>query len=185
MQESRSTREARLLGERDAVIVSRTVAGKTVADIASELGISTDTVYRRMRLPHVKAALADARAAEVRPLVDAAVGNIRSSVERLAAVRDDDTARPGDRIRACVALLDWALDLWQIAEVLPRLAAVEAALGVNGANTDCPPTTLTPPPVGPGIVADDIDEDTWAADGDLCRPLDPSIVAGLPSPGAR
>jgi hypothetical protein len=41
-------------------------------------------------------------------------------------LRDAETSRDGDRIREPVAILDWFRAVWEVAEVMPRLAALEA-----------------------------------------------------------
>lgn len=120
------------LTPREAQIVARTVAGDTPTAIAAALGLSVHTCYRCLRLAHVKLAITEARAAEVRPLVAQAVGEAQKSVERLVAVRDGETTRDGDRVRASVAILAWFRDVWQMGEVLPRIAAVEAAINNVG-----------------------------------------------------
>lgn len=153
MQEFESTGG---LTPREARIVTLTLAGWTPTQIAAELGVSVHTVYRCLRLAHVKLAITEARAAEVRPLVAQAVGEVQKSVERLVAVRDGETTRDGDRIRASVAILDWFRDVWQMGEVLPRIAAIEATLAARIA--DAPRNENHTPgvgPVPPGLVEDD------------------------------
>ncbi len=148
------------LNDREACVVSRTVAGESVERIADALEISVFTVYRLRRLPHVRLALTEARAAEVRPLVAQALGEVEKSVQTLAAIRDSDFTRNGDRIRASTAILDWFTKVWEVAEVMPRLAALEAQLAPS-ADSDTPPghtintTSVRPTAVPPGMVADD------------------------------
>src|SRR5687767_506173 len=102
MQEIEST-EA--LDARDALIVARTVAGDTPTAIAAAEGVSVHTVYRRLKLPHVRIAITEARAAEVRPLVDQATGEVSRSVATLVAIRDNEELRADVRIRAATSLL--------------------------------------------------------------------------------
>lgn len=150
-----------VLDDRDGLIVARTVAGKTPTAIAAELDVSVHTVYRRLKQPHVRLALTEARAAEVRPLVEQAVGEARKSVARLVGVRDADTTRDGDRIRASTAILDWFRDVWEMGEVMPRIAAIEAQLAAHAGEGEHDPQHSNQPttPVGPcppGLVADDL-----------------------------
>ncbi|QDU19487.1 helix-turn-helix domain-containing protein [Urbifossiella limnaea] len=145
------------LDARDAYIVAGTVAGKTPTVIAAELGVSVHTIYRRLKAAPVRQALTEARAAEVRPLVAQAVGEVQKSVERLVAVRDGETTRDGDRIRASVAILDWFSRVWEMGEVLPRIAALEAQLAASALiiETTNQHTSCNIDAVPEGMVADD------------------------------
>jgi hypothetical protein len=148
------------LTDRDALIVSRTIAGKTPTAIAAELDVSVHTVYRRLKHPHVRLALTEARTGEVRPLVNQALGEVQKSIERLVAVRDGETTRDGDRIRASVAILDWFRNVWEMAEVMPRVANLESQIAnIQAADIeqelDHTPHIAHVRPVPFGMVADD------------------------------
>lgn len=146
----------------DAKVIAATAAGMSPAAAAAELGISPQTVYRVLRKPLVRLALIEARAADVRPLVAHALAEVNKSIAQLVRVRDGETTRDADRIRASTAVLDWFRNVYQMGEVGPRLASLEAQLAAS-ADAGRPAalqTTTTDPTVGPvppaGLLADDL-----------------------------
>jgi hypothetical protein len=154
----RNTDTTDALNDRDARIVALTLAGKSPAQCAAELDCAISTVYRRLQTPHVRVALAEARAGEVRPLVERALTEAQKSVERLVQVRDGELTRDGDRIRAACALLTWFKDMYELSEVMPRLAALEgqlAARTLDGRDADASPNTPHCGAVPPGLVEGD------------------------------
>lgn len=156
MQESLSSP----LRDRDSVIVTARLAGLTIPEIAVQTGYSTDTIYRRLRDPHVKAALTEGRAAAVAPMVRQALTEVERSVKVLAEVRDN-AARDSDKTRAAVELLNWFRNVWELAELAPRLAALEAQLAAratDGRDADTTRNENHNPHSGavpPGLVEDD------------------------------
>ncbi len=116
------------LSEMDRAIVAGRLARRPVTEIALSINRSTECVYRRLRTPAVRVALADARMEDVQPLLDQARNEVQSSITTLAAIRDNAQSATA-RIRACEAILGWWRSLLELCEILPRLAALEAATG--------------------------------------------------------
>jgi hypothetical protein len=90
--------------------------------------VSVATVYRRTRDPLFQAKLAEARAAEFRPLAAQAVAAVGPALDRLRQIAHDASVHASTRVRALVALVELALRLHSEVNVLPRLASLEAAL---------------------------------------------------------
>lgn len=115
------------LDGRDSEIVDLFAAGQSVADVASTLGLSASTVYRHLRRPAVRAALAATRAERWRPVADELRSGVSIAVRRLQYLtehaRQESTA-----VRAAVALVELALKLDELCEVKTRVAALEAIL---------------------------------------------------------
>lgn len=120
------------LNERDNTVVARRLAGQTVPEIAVALGCSVDTVYRSLRRPAVRVALAMARSEEIRPLLNQAVAAVRPSVQTLEAIRDDEANSAAVRAGAAKALLDWFRVAFELAEVQPQIEELRAAVETNG-----------------------------------------------------
>ena len=116
-----------ILKEQDERMIELLANGHPVAEVAVSLGCGVATVYRRLRNPDVRLRLAAARAAQwapqanrLRTACDAAIAEI----ERLSTEAEHESTR----LRACTAIVQFALDLQKTAAFNERLAAVETQL---------------------------------------------------------
>lgn len=112
----------------DCAIIAAIVAGASTTDSATAAGVSATTVYRRMSRPAFRVALAEARAGLWKPDAERLRSEVAKSIDRLAAIRDDEEAHDSTRLRAAETLITLAVRMHDLVEVQPRLAAVEAAL---------------------------------------------------------
>jgi hypothetical protein len=90
-------------------MVAALLSGATVAEAATQAGVSKATGYRRMRDRDFVARLDHERTEMVRAARLSLLGEVRQSVRVLARLRDDDEALAAVRVSACRAILDKAL----------------------------------------------------------------------------
>ena len=116
----------------DIAIIEALSAGASTTDAATAAGVSAATAYRRMARANFRVALAEARAGLWKPDAEKLRAEVSKSIDRLVAIRDDESAHKSTLIRAAVAIIELALKLHETVEVESRLAAIEAALAERG-----------------------------------------------------
>jgi hypothetical protein len=112
----------------DELIIAALASGRTATEAAAAVGVSTQTIYRRMKDPEFRAAVGRARA-EV--WVDDA-RRFREQVPRslatLVELRDNPDAHDSTRARCAIAIVDLAAKFHELTDVAVRLAALESQL---------------------------------------------------------
>ncbi|VTT98871.1 ---NA--- : [Gemmataceae bacterium] len=111
----------------DDDLIALLVGGASAADAASQLGVSTSTIYRRVNAPGFRDKLAAARAAQWEPAADRLRSAAGRAVEVLAELLDPEQP-PATRLRAADALLRHALEYRRSAELAAQIAAMQARL---------------------------------------------------------
>lgn len=114
----------------DDALIALLVAGRTSTEAAAALGMSVSTVYGRLRNPLFRARLGEARAELWRPDAELLRSEVRRSVHRLVALRDDPGGHPSTQARCAIALVELATKINDLVDTAPRLAAVEAHVGM-------------------------------------------------------
>lgn len=146
--------------QREEAIAQLRAAGMTVPEIAAHEQCPATVVYSVLRQPNVKALVTEHRAASLNPMLTTALSEVEKSVKALADIRDSE-AKPGERANAAAKLLKWFLEVHQLVEVMPRLAAIEASLAAivkpKADDTFHPRPVLTVADVPPGLTADDME----------------------------
>ena len=125
----------------DDPILRALAVGMTAREVALSTGVAESTVYKRLRDPLFNARLHEYRAQELKPCADNMTKEIAKSLDFLVSLRDDPTASEKGRVAATKTILESGLKLRQEVYILPRLAALEAALAEKGIDL--------PLPVGP------------------------------------
>ena len=115
----------------DSALVVALAAGATPTEAAQRAGVSRRTAYRRLEDAEFRRRVTLERDA----LVHAAVGRLTDAsldaVDTLRALAGDEDAPPAVRVSTCRAILDMGWRFREQAEVIDRLAAIEAALGAE------------------------------------------------------
>ncbi|WP_439621810.1 hypothetical protein [Gemmata sp.] len=116
--------------ERDAKLIAALLACPTHEEAAAAAGTSTATLRRRLTDASFKAAYRTAR----RQLVEAAIGRLQSAAGQAvdALVRNLACGKPGDEIRAAVAILEHGYRGAELLDLADRLAMVEDTLKGTG-----------------------------------------------------
>lgn len=115
------------LDDRDERLAALIADGRSVADTASALAVSCATVYRRMRRPAVRAAIADLRAASWNPIALELRAGVLVAVQQLRHLAESAQSE-GVRATAATRLVELALKLEDLTDTKLRLAALEAHL---------------------------------------------------------
>lgn len=110
----------------DVKLLDALTAGGTNREAAAMLGESESSVYRRLRNPAVRAALAARRETLFQHHAALTAVETRKAIEKFAAIRDDPESTTDQKIDACARICDLALKLRNEVDILPRLAALEA-----------------------------------------------------------
>lgn len=110
----------------DRQLIAALAAGRGREAAAATAGVSVSTVHRRGKNPRFQAALADAKAVTFSLPAAAAVAALPRCVARLVQLVEDYDIPPSSVVRAAEALIDAAVKLSAHADILSRLAALEA-----------------------------------------------------------
>lgn len=111
----------------DERLLVELVAGRSAAEAATRLGISSRTAYRRIATPEFQTELAAAR----RQVVDTALGRLLAASEAAvdALRRLIEEGPPNVRLAAARAVLELGPRYREHVEMDDRLDAIERALG--------------------------------------------------------
>ena len=133
----------------DALMIEALVAGKSHSEVAAVGGVSTQTVYRRLRDPRFRAAVSEGRARLWLPDADRLRREVSKSIDTLVAIRDNE--RTQDRTRAGVAkdIIELAVKLHEKVDTEPRLAAIENELADKAGVTEAEIAAHGPATTGP------------------------------------
>lgn len=101
-------------------------AGLTASQIAAQTGYGISTVYRILRLPFVRARIAENRAIKLRPILELVYGQLEPNVSTLAAIRDSELSSQRDKISAIAELNAMAENFGDIVERAGHVAHLEA-----------------------------------------------------------
>lgn len=124
------------LSAKDERIADLFASGYAAAQIASDIGSSVTTVYNKLRNPLIKARIAEARAAVLRPIRDLVLSELRKNVEVLAAIRDADDSTNREKTAAVIELNSMFFRLEPVTEEAPLRARLEAMLPDADASTE-------------------------------------------------
>ena len=113
------------LGPRQERAIGALLAQPTVAQAADAAGVGEWTLYRWLSDAGFRRAYEDARRRAFREALGRLNGAAREAVEALREVLRDEAARPGERVAASRALLDFGLRATQEIEIEERLAQLE------------------------------------------------------------
>lgn len=111
------------LEDRDAKIVALKAAGRTVAEIAEEIRMGPDNVYRRLRVPAVRAALREVHAIAADRMLDALTNHALDSAKKLAAIRDHSLTTVDMQVQCCNDLFAMFKDTRNHSSTLSDMAA--------------------------------------------------------------
>lgn len=114
------------ISAKDERIADLYASGYQAAQIAAETGVGVSTVYRKLRHPLVRARIAEARAAVLKPIRDLVVAELRKNVEVLAEIRNNPDETSRNRIAAATAILAHFNAVEPAAEDAPLRAQMEA-----------------------------------------------------------
>jgi hypothetical protein len=113
----------------DATLLAALASGATVEAAAKQAGVSEGTVYRRLREPGFKAEIDQARADLIERAVSVLAGISSAAVVTLGQLLKSN--RDSVRLGAARTVLEMTIKLRDHAELEQRLAAMEAAQGIN------------------------------------------------------
>jgi hypothetical protein len=116
------------LSAKDERIADLFASGANVAEIAADIKGSVATVYRKLRLPLIKARIAEARGAQLRPLADRLMALTEKAAAAVEAVLDDHDATHREKIAAAGLVFDRVLQLRKLCDEAPVLASLVATL---------------------------------------------------------
>jgi len=102
-----------------------------VSHAATVAGVSRDTIYRWMKQPAFASAVRHAEAQAIDEVSRVLIRLSRSAVGTLAAAMADREGPFGPRIRAADITLSRLLQVRELAVLEERLAALEAAAGID------------------------------------------------------
>lgn len=115
------------LTEREERLVELAANGNTATETAAVLGVCATTVYRALRKPAVRRAVAERRAEKWRPAAVEMRGGVTSSVRRLVHLVEH-AEHESTQVRAAVAVIELALKFDQLVDEMPLRAELEALL---------------------------------------------------------
>jgi len=118
------------LDEVDIALIAALAAGASTTEAATAASVSATTAYRRMQSAAFRAALAEAKAGRWKPDAERLREEVSLSIARLVELRDSSTTHASTKLRAAVAIVELAIRLHELVNLLPRLAAIEAQLAV-------------------------------------------------------
>jgi len=113
----------------DNALIVALAAGATPAEAARRANVSRRTAYRRLEDGEFRRRVTVERDALVRAAVGRLTDASLDAVDSLRALAGDEATPPAVRVSACRAILDMGWRYREQAEVVDRLAALEAAPG--------------------------------------------------------
>ena len=113
----------------DTALIVALAAGATPAEAAQQARVSRRTAYRRLEDAEFRRRVAVERDMLVRATVGRLTEASLEAVETLRALAIDQGTAPAVRVSAAKAILDFGWRFREQADVIQRLAALEAALG--------------------------------------------------------
>ena len=111
-------------------------AGLTPREAAEELGISLRAVRSHLANPGLRQELARLRDERLEQVAGRALAEAIPALTVLRAIAEDPSASPSARVAAAGRLLEATVRLYEVTSLAARLAAVEARLGVEYAQTE-------------------------------------------------
>lgn len=116
------------LSAKEERIADLYASGFAPAQIAADVSNSVTSIYRILRRPAVKARIAEARAAALRPIVQLVQDELVRNVQKLVAIRDAHEEQTRNKIAAVQELNDLFLKLDERVNINPQLADLNARL---------------------------------------------------------
>jgi hypothetical protein len=113
----------------DALLLAL-ACGAAVEAAARQCGLSERTVYRRLREPDFRRRLQELRADMVQRTAGALTAAATEAVRTLLALQKE-TAPAAVRLGAARAILELGVKMRETAELMDRVAALEAQLGMT------------------------------------------------------
>lgn len=102
---------------------------------ADAADVSRSTLYQWLKTPAFMAALRDAEADALRSLTRSLVSLGKRATGVIAETMDDPKANASTRLRAADVVLTRLLQLRELVDLEERVAALEASVAAQGANT--------------------------------------------------
>lgn len=118
----------RRLRERVAQLL---VTKGTIREIALEVGLGEDTIYRWKREPEFQQMMAAHRRELMSATIDRLVSTSLDAVEILHSIAKTPMAEDGNKVSASRSLLQYAVQAGAVADIEERLRAMEAGNGEN------------------------------------------------------
>ena len=123
----------------DALLLMALACGATIANAATNAGISEATVYRRLKDPEFQRELSKTKTEMVRRTADMLAAASGEAVKTLMAILKDSTP-PSSRLGAARAILELGPRLRESAELHERMDALEQRLAADEAVNNANPT---------------------------------------------
>ncbi len=129
MAEKVTETESRALKPRQTAAISVLLSGGNVSQVAGQVGCSERQLWRWMRQPEFKAALAEAQSSALTTAGAALIGLCLLAADAIEEVLLDEKATPGAKLRAAAIVLESAHS-WHMAGVLEaRVTELEKRIG--------------------------------------------------------
>jgi phage terminase small subunit len=109
--------------------VAALLTARDVRGACRVAGVAERTAYRWLRMPAVKAALAEAQDTALAQVTRLAVGMMTDALGTLAAVMGDNDAPTASRVAAARAILENVLRFTDAVTLAERVAKLEERLG--------------------------------------------------------
>ena len=109
----------------------RLIHGKTVTEIATQLGVTPRAVYKWFAEPGTRAVIEKHREGKLLDLVDLALDNAQKALAVIAAIANDPNISPGVRLQAARHIVDVAIRLLEAQHFAERLSRLEDRAGLT------------------------------------------------------
>jgi len=117
--------ERRPLNGRQVSAITRLLAGDRVSLVAEAVGVSERQLWRWLKQPDFRAALAEAQGAAMTTAAAALVGLCLQATDTVEAILADDTATRAVRLRAAALVLEYARQYHELDGLERRISELE------------------------------------------------------------
>jgi len=121
--------ERRPLNGRQISAITRLLAGDRVSLVAEAVGISERQLWRWLKQPAFRQALAEAQGAAMTTTAAALVGLCLQATDAVEAILQDDTATHAARLRAAQLVFEHARALHEMTALESRVSRLEERIG--------------------------------------------------------
>jgi len=109
----------------DETIVSALLENGSVRAAAAQVGITERAVYNRMQKPTFKRCYKAARTKSLEAATSALQARLSRAVDVLADCMQNEENAPQVRVNAANAIIDRAVKMSELCDIMPRLEALE------------------------------------------------------------